>query len=251
MATRQERERDKKASLLAAAEQVFTSKGYADATLDEIIKLADTGKGTVYRYFGNKENLFYQLVLAKHEALMKDLWELARRQDCSVPDKLRLLSSRWLHFLSDNKVLWPVVGNEMTGINKGVVGDVQPDGTYRECIRWGSAPPPDKLEQMLRYQRIMNEETEPIAAVYREGLEQGLFRTSAQHQDIAVHLFFSMAMVLFIHPDPDRILNAGGGPISTLDQLADNIITHFLYGMIDPKKREEMERRDHIRYPEV
>ncbi|MGI6262916.1 MAG: TetR/AcrR family transcriptional regulator, partial [Succiniclasticum sp.] len=105
MATRQERERDKKASLLAAAEQVFTSKGYADATLDEIIKLADTGKGTVYRYFGNKENLFYQLVLAKHEALMKDLWELARRQDCSVPDKLRLLSSRWLHFLSDNKVL--------------------------------------------------------------------------------------------------------------------------------------------------
>ena len=57
MATRAEREREKKASLLAAAEEVFTSKGYTDATLDEIIKLADTGKGTVYRYFGNKENL--------------------------------------------------------------------------------------------------------------------------------------------------------------------------------------------------
>ena len=67
MATRAEREREKKASLLAAAEEVFTSKGYTDATLDEIIKLADTGKGTVYRYFGNKENLFYQLVLGKPE----------------------------------------------------------------------------------------------------------------------------------------------------------------------------------------
>lgn len=107
MATRAEREREKKASLLAAAEEVFTSKGYTDATLDEIIKLADTGKGTVYRYFGNKENLFYQLVLGKHQALMEDLWALARRESCGVPERMRLLSRRWLRFLTENKVLWP------------------------------------------------------------------------------------------------------------------------------------------------
>lgn len=209
MATRAEREREKKASLLAAAEEVFTSKGYTDATLDEIIKLADTGKGTVYRYFGNKENLFYQLVLGKHQALMEDLWALARRESCGVPERMRLLSRRWLRFLTENKVLWPVVGNEMAGMNKGVVGDRQPDGTYRQYVRWGPMPSPEKLAEMQRYQEMINEEAEPLAAVYREGVEQGLFRRSAQHQDIAYHLFFGMAMVLFLHPDPERVFRRG------------------------------------------
>ena len=44
--------------ILLAAEEVFSRRGYVQATLDEIIALADTGKGTVYKYFGNKDNLF-------------------------------------------------------------------------------------------------------------------------------------------------------------------------------------------------
>ena len=42
--------------ILRAAEAVFSKKGYRQATLDEIVKIADTGKGTVYKYFNNKEN---------------------------------------------------------------------------------------------------------------------------------------------------------------------------------------------------
>lgn len=33
--------------ILRAAEAVFSKKGYRQATLDEIVKIADTGKGTV------------------------------------------------------------------------------------------------------------------------------------------------------------------------------------------------------------
>ena len=40
--------------ILRAAEAVFSKKGYRQATLDEIVKIADTGKGTVYKYFNNK-----------------------------------------------------------------------------------------------------------------------------------------------------------------------------------------------------
>ena len=53
--------------ILLAAEEVFSRRGYVQATLDEIIALADTGKGTVYKYFGNKDNLFYTLVASKIE----------------------------------------------------------------------------------------------------------------------------------------------------------------------------------------
>ena len=47
-----------------AAEEIFSKYGYEKATLDQIIALADVGKGTVYKYFGNKEQLFYKLVAA-------------------------------------------------------------------------------------------------------------------------------------------------------------------------------------------
>ena len=40
--------------ILRAAEAVFSKKGYRQATLDEIVKIADTGKGTVYKYFNNE-----------------------------------------------------------------------------------------------------------------------------------------------------------------------------------------------------
>ena len=52
--------------ILQAAEKVFSQHGYEKATLDEIIALADVGKGTVYKYFGNKEHLFYKLVADKN-----------------------------------------------------------------------------------------------------------------------------------------------------------------------------------------
>lgn len=59
--------------ILRAAEAVFSKKGYRQATLDEIVKIADTGKGTVYKYFNNKENLFYTLIHMKNEVLLDAL----------------------------------------------------------------------------------------------------------------------------------------------------------------------------------
>ena len=39
-----------------AADEIFSRFGYEKATLDGIIALADVGKGTVYKYFGNKNS---------------------------------------------------------------------------------------------------------------------------------------------------------------------------------------------------
>ncbi|WP_333593778.1 helix-turn-helix domain-containing protein, partial [Anaerospora hongkongensis] len=50
--------RSKREQILDAAYQIFSQKGYHRTTIDEIIALADTGKGTVYNYFVNKEQLF-------------------------------------------------------------------------------------------------------------------------------------------------------------------------------------------------
>jgi AcrR family transcriptional regulator len=47
--------------LLDAGGEVFASKGYYAARVDDIVKLANTSHGTFYLYFANKEDLFRAL----------------------------------------------------------------------------------------------------------------------------------------------------------------------------------------------
>ncbi|GIK55828.1 MAG: TetR/AcrR family transcriptional regulator [Chloroflexi bacterium] len=51
-----------KSRILDAALDVFASKGYHDARLDEIVAEAHTSKGAIYFHFPNKERLFLALV---------------------------------------------------------------------------------------------------------------------------------------------------------------------------------------------
>lgn len=57
---RQEAER--KALIVAAAEQVFDERGYGDATMEEIAHAAGMAKKTVYKHFPDKFALFSALV---------------------------------------------------------------------------------------------------------------------------------------------------------------------------------------------
>ena len=48
--------------LLDAGTQVFETRGYHQARVDDVVKLARTSHGTFYLYFANKEDLFAALV---------------------------------------------------------------------------------------------------------------------------------------------------------------------------------------------
>ncbi len=48
--------------ILDAALNIFSSKGYHDTRLDEIVIESDTSKGSIYFHFANKERLFLALV---------------------------------------------------------------------------------------------------------------------------------------------------------------------------------------------
>lgn len=60
--------------LLDAGTQVFASRGYHAARVDDIVKLARTSHGTFYLYFSNKEDLFGALT-AEVASAMHDLAE--------------------------------------------------------------------------------------------------------------------------------------------------------------------------------
>lgn len=55
-------EMSKKEAILEAAINVFVTKGFQEAKIEEIAREADVGKGTVYEYFASKKELFAEMI---------------------------------------------------------------------------------------------------------------------------------------------------------------------------------------------
>lgn len=53
---------DRRKSILDAAERSFSMFGYKASTVDQIAKIANVGKGTIYTFFANKEELFSEII---------------------------------------------------------------------------------------------------------------------------------------------------------------------------------------------
>lgn len=54
---------DRKQDILQAATKSFSLYGYKATTMDQVAKLANVGKGTIYTFFANKEELFNEIIL--------------------------------------------------------------------------------------------------------------------------------------------------------------------------------------------
>jgi TetR/AcrR family fatty acid metabolism transcriptional regulator len=60
---------DKREQIMQAAEKLFTSKRFHEITLDDIVREARIGKGTIYQYFKDKDDLFFQVAVAGFDEL--------------------------------------------------------------------------------------------------------------------------------------------------------------------------------------
>ncbi|WJY26609.1 TetR/AcrR family transcriptional regulator [Sporosarcina trichiuri] len=54
---------DRRAEILEAAAKSFSLFGYKATTMDQVAKIANVGKGTIYTFFANKEELFNAIVV--------------------------------------------------------------------------------------------------------------------------------------------------------------------------------------------
>jgi len=69
-------EKTKVDKILDAAENIFANKSIYNARITEIAKLAGVAEGTVYEYFGNKENLLSSILQRRLLVYVDDLTEL-------------------------------------------------------------------------------------------------------------------------------------------------------------------------------
>src|SRR5260221_8008056 len=98
---RVERRRAKvRAQLLEAARQVFLERGYQDATITEIVQVADIAMGTFYLHFRDKEELLVALAQDTLQVLREQVHAAIEQRDL-----LLLLSAGESHLLAHPHML--------------------------------------------------------------------------------------------------------------------------------------------------
>ncbi len=79
-----------RARILKAAREIFFRDGFADTNLDEVAVRAEVGKGTLYRHFGSKAEL-YVAVLAVGGAIFDEEMQAAIDDGSSSLDQIRAI----------------------------------------------------------------------------------------------------------------------------------------------------------------
>ena len=180
-----------------AAEEIFSKFGYEKATLDGIIALADVGKGTVYKYFGNKEQLFYKLVAVKNVPFVEAL-QAAVEKEKGLQAKLIAYFTVLVEFYHKNSALWQIIYFEM--LNNSycrLIFDEDDNPTvvsrYSEDL-----VSEETKERYLRYHKLIISEFDILKKLIADGMARQELKASNARVS-ASHLFFGVAMGIFHH----------------------------------------------------
>lgn len=95
---------EKERGILEAAKQSFTTFGYKATTIDQITRLAGVGKGTLYLFFKNKEELF-QSILDQEITQLKAIAKEALAVEESLEQRLYRALLRIFDYRQDHQFL--------------------------------------------------------------------------------------------------------------------------------------------------
>ena len=215
--------------ILLAAADVFSRKGYLQATLDEIIEIADTGKGTVYNYFKNKDTLFYTLVSRINEPFVAALQKIEASEESPLI-KLELYLKEMIGFLQLNVTLWQVLFYEMLGANRGwyFIHDFETK-EERLVVKWGVAPTQEETERVTRYSELIGSSFRILEKIMQDGVDAEVFKSCPENKGVhyaARHLYGGVAMAVFFGNDRQEDSSV----------VAKIIADRFLFGFAKPIK---------------
>jgi len=120
----QRRKAERPGEITCAALSLFVEKGYAATRLDEVAHQAGVSKGTLYRYFENKEALFKAVVREMIVPELEKAEALVRGYQGSARDLLQNMVYHW----------WQSVGeSRLCGLPKLILSEA---GNFPEIARF-------------------------------------------------------------------------------------------------------------------
>ena len=133
---RQEKKVQSRRKILDAAREVFFRDGFMAANLDEVAQKAGVAKGTLYRYFDSKAEL-YVAVLAHNCEIFKQRMLETVSSDAAAADRIRHLSKfyfeHWIRNYDYFQIFWAIENQSVIGeLPPGVLEEVSK--LWEECI---------------------------------------------------------------------------------------------------------------------
>jgi len=137
MPRREEKKAESRKRILESAREVFFRDGFMQANLDEVAEKAGVAKGTLYRYFESKAEL-YVAVLALNGAIFLEKMRATLDPALSPPDQLRRTSRFYFQHYVDNQdyfqIFWAIENQAVIGeLPPGVLGEVA--GLWEQCVQ--------------------------------------------------------------------------------------------------------------------
>lgn len=134
---REARKAAQRQRILDSARGVFFRDGFMDANLDEVAHLAGVAKGTLYRYFESKADL-YVAVLSHNGRVFEERMRAAAAGAGSPADQIRELGrfyyGHWTRNREYFQIFWALENQSVIGeLPAGVVAEVTK--LWENCLR--------------------------------------------------------------------------------------------------------------------
>jgi len=163
------RDENKRRLIVQTAVKLFSEQPFHKVRLDDVAEAAGVGKGTVYIYFKNKEELYYSLVYEGFVELVEKLKVQTSQPVMSAADKLTAVVDGFVHH-----------------------GITQPQ--FFEVLRTVGVPDPSSSWEATR-----REAAELIEKVVQEGVASGEFRESKPNR-IGLYVMAMVRAVMLYGP---------------------------------------------------
>ena len=102
------RTHDKEEAILEAAARVFSGKPFHEVLIDDVATSAGVGKGTIYRYFPTKEDLYFAALLHSFDELSASLARSLAEEE-SPRRRLERIAREVLSFSRDRRELFALL----------------------------------------------------------------------------------------------------------------------------------------------
>ena len=189
--------------ILETAREVFFRDGFVDANLDAIARGAGVAKGTLYRYFDSKADL-YVAVLAHGSDIFAERMRAARAEASGAADQIRRIARFYFEHWSANEdyfeIFWAVE-------NQRVIGELTSEAVKHVTSLWSTC---------LRI----------LADAIQQGVEEGVFAPCDPWE--VANIFWTVAngLIRTEHVTARRRLRR-----SRLDRIFDDAVELLLRGL--------------------
>jgi len=91
----------RRTEILSAAEKIFASKGFHNATMAEIANASGFAIGTLYHFFDGKKTLYTTMVTEKVEKMYSEIRESVNREEIII-NKIKKIIESQFRFVENN-----------------------------------------------------------------------------------------------------------------------------------------------------